>query len=96
MNIAVKDTEIKDLRQRVEVLEEQVDTNSAYERRDALIISGNIPAATINENFNNIVTILLKNGVKLRLRPDDISTAHRIGKKPISHAPDKRSIIFKL
>ena len=95
-NIAVKDIEIKDMRQRVDVLEEQVDASSAYERQDTLIISGNISAATINEKCSNIVTSLLKNGVKLQLRPDDISTAPRIGKKPISHAPDKRSIIFKL
>ena len=96
LNIAFKDTEIKDLQQRVDVLEEQVDANSAYERRETLIISGNIPAATINGNCSNIVTSLLKNDVKLQLRLDDISTADRIGKKPISHAPDKRSIIFKL
>jgi len=86
----------KNLNKRVSSLEHQVDRNSQYERRDCLIISGNLPPATPNENCNAIVRKLLKDQTHLVLNETDISTAHRIGNKPLENHQDKRSIIFKL
>ena len=87
---------VSNLKTRVSKLEEQVDANSAYERRDALIISGDIPEAAPGENCNNLVRSLLREQIKINLNADDISVAHRIGRKPKTQGPDKRNLIFKL
>jgi hypothetical protein len=39
---------------------------------------------------------LVKEKLKLNILPTDISTAHRIGRKPVNQQPDKRNIILKL
>ena len=67
--------------------------NSAYECRDTLIISGDVPAVNDNKNCYHIVTTLLHNGIRLQLHPDGISTAHYIGRKPALPSTDKRGII---
>ena len=34
--------------------------------------------------------------LKLNVNPNDISTCHRLGRKPVSQGPDRRKIIVKL
>lgn len=98
-----KNEEVEELKSRVSTLEAKldkleadVDTNDAYERRDTLIVSGNIPPATDGENCNTIIRKLLSEQCQLNIQATDISTAHRLGVKPKSQGPDKRNIIFKL
>ena len=87
---------VKVMHDRIEKLEEIVDNNSSYERRDTLVISGDIPPAKENENCATIVSELVREQLSLNLKREDISTAHRIGRKPLPGKVDKRGIIFKL
>ena len=96
--IEVLQQQLSTLQDKVTSLENQIDSNSAYDRRETLVLSGNIPPVNPNENCNNIVRKIIKDQTHLIINDVDISTAHRLGRKPDagSHAPDKRSIIFKL
>ena len=99
-----KNTEITAIKAKVSVLEDEIvylkdnlDSADAYERRDAIIISGNdIPVVTNGEISSNIVCDLVKSKLHVNMLPTDISTSHRLGKKPNSQAPDRRRIIVKL
>lgn len=84
------------LESRVEWLEDQVDSNSAYERRDTLILSGALPAVQQDERCDELVRQLVRDQLRINLHETDISTAHRLGKKPKQQGPDHRRIIFKL
>ena len=86
---------IKKLEKRVSHLEEQLDETNSYERRDTLVISGQIPEVREGEDCNKIVRELLKD-IRLSVPATEISTAHRLGRKPINGRPDHRNIIFKL
>ena len=100
--LADKEQQISDLtssvgklEKRVALLEEAVDDNQAYERRDTLILSGNIPEVRANEDCNFLVRKLLSEKIGVAISEEDISVAHRIGKKR-DRGPDKRNVIFKL
>jgi len=87
---------IQSLESRIQKLEESADDASAYERRDTLIMSGNVPPVLPGEDCKKIVIDLLKNGCNLIIGPQDISVAHRVGSKPKRQGPDLRKIMFKL
>ena len=62
-----------------------------------MIFSGNsVPEASHGEICSNIIQKLVQDELKIKLKPEDISVAHRLGKKPINQVPDKRGIIVKL
>lgn len=102
--MAAKNTEIDELKAQVSALKKTVsklegtiDDQDAYERRDTIIISGNsLPEATRGEISSNVVCQVLKDRLKVELPPNEISTAHRLGKKPPTQTPDKRPFIIKL
>ena len=87
---------VENMRDKIDSLEMQIDSNSAYDRRDTLILSGNIPDSTLEENCKSIVRNIIKDQARLIINENDISTAHRLGRKPDHLSRDKRSIIFKL
>ena len=89
-------SEVASLQNQVLKLENLVDESDAYERRDTLIFSGPaIPLVSQTENCSNLIQKLAKDELNCIVSPTDISTAHRLGKKPISQRPDRRSIIVK-
>jgi len=94
--IIASKTEIGELKTKIEKLENQIDDNNAYERRDTLVLSGNIPPSTNDENCKSIIINKIRDELHMNINANDISIAHRIGPKPKTQAPDKRSIIFKL
>ena len=102
--LRAKQHEIDQLKEKVAVLENHVsklqnciDDQEAYERRDCLVLSGlAIPEFTIGENSSNVVRDLIQNKLKIHLNEADISLAHRIGPKPIVQGQDKRKIMVKL
>ena len=82
-----------------EKLNEKGDNEDAYSRRDCVVLSGNgIPEATDGEIKSNVAINVFKNVLKLNVSPNDISTCHRLGRKPVSQGPDRRKnkIIVKL
>ena len=89
-------SEVSTLEKKVSTLEEKIDENEAYERRDTLILSGkSIPHGSPNENSLEVVRKVLNDHLQYVLSPTDVSTAHRLGKKPVSQRLDNRSIIIK-
>ena len=87
--------EVSGLKDRVSGLEAQIDDVDQYERRDTVIISGPaLPPETTMENCANVAITTFKEQLKVNIRPEDISVAHRLGKK----APQRstRPIIVKL
>ena len=89
-------TEVTDLKKKISKLEEKVDDQDAYERRDTLIFSGSsLPAVNPGENCTEIVKNLVQNEFQLIIATTDVSVSHRLGKKPTNQRPDKRNIIVK-
>ena len=80
----------------VELMKTNIDSNNQYERLDTLIISGpELPIACDTENSKLIIQDLLRRECNFNLAVNDISTAHRIGRKPAG-GEDRRNLIFKL
>ena len=89
-------TEVSDLKKQVSSLEEKIDEQDAYERRDTLIFSGSsIPVFNAGENCPELVKNLVQNEFQLIISPTDISVSHRLGRKPTNQRPDKRNLIVK-
>ena len=85
------------LKTKLHRMEEKVEDADAYERRDTLIFSGEaIPVVTDGEVCSKIVCNLTKDKLKINIKLADISSAHRVGKKPPTQRPDRRNIIVKL
>ena len=90
-------SEVKTLKDEVGKLKLLVDDADCYERRDTIILSGNkVPASLSGENCVNVVKSLVQQELKIEISPNDISTAHRLGRKPNTQGDDKRSLIVKL
>lgn len=87
---------VDELRSRMNHLEEQVDGQDSYGRRETLIVSGNVPIARDGENCGAIVRDIVKRTLNINMKDTDISVAHRIGRIPRTGGSDTRSIIFKL
>ena len=84
------------LKKRILALEDRIEENEAYERRDTLIISGSsIPPAQENENCSLAVRNLFKDKLNVVVSEGDISVSHRLGAKMNSQRQDKRSFIVK-
>ena len=89
--------ELGDLKKTVNKLEEMIDSQDSYERRDTIILSGNdIPEVSTGEICSNIVHDIIQSKLRIQLAPNEINTAHRLGPKKQSQGPDKRPIIVKL
>lgn len=79
-------------------LEVKVDDSEAYERRDTVILSGeSVPTVpSTGEITSNVACDLIQSKLRILVAPSDISVAHRIGRRSITQAADRRSIIVKL
>ena len=72
-------------------LEDQLDDNDSYERRDTVILSGQkLPVQTLNESTQNLVCRLIKDNLDVNINAEDISTVHRLDNRG-----DKKCIIVK-
>ena len=89
--------ENKILHSKLEKVEEKIDAEDAYERKDSLILSGEkIPAFDNNENVLTSTVKLLKDNLNYILHPTEISVLHRLQeKKNRQGAPDHRDIYVK-
>mgnify|MGYP000120833202 CR=1 FL=1 len=88
--------EVNTLKNKIGKLEERVDDGDAYERRDALVITGDgVPKSANGESCKEIVSTLLRRDLKIHINGSDISTSHRYGAKPPTQKPDNRGIIVK-
>ena len=91
------ESEVKFLKEKVTQIERLADDADAYERRDTIIFSGPaIPEVSNRENCTTLLQDIIRKKLNFNLAATDINTVHRLGPKPNSQAPDKRSIILKL
>ena len=89
-------TEIFQLKKKVDVLEQRIEQNDSYERRDSVIISGKaVPPVQRDENCLDLTCQLVKEKLNVIISPSDISIAHRLGEKKATQGPDQRDIIIK-
>ena len=94
--ISSLETTVADLTRRVSKLEENVDDQEAYERRDTLVISGKkLPQVSQDENCPLLVQKIVSENLGLVISPQDISVSHRIGAPARTQRPDQRKIIVK-
>ena len=92
-----QEQEISNLKRRLSTLEDQADDADVTERQNSVVVSGNgIPESIANENLIDIACKIAKQDLKVNLDPKEITTAHRIGRKPTSPSTDKRPILIKL
>lgn len=86
--------ELTELKTKVQDLELNIENVDLYERRDTIIISGQlIPEENRQENTNNIIINVIKENLRLNISDNDINVSHRIGSP---HSQRKRPIIVKL
>ena len=84
------------LQKRIVVLEDRIEENDLYERRDTLIFSGeNMPVRESNENSAEVISELLKKQLNMTIGLNDISVSHRLSGKSASQRIDRSSIIAK-
>ena len=95
--ISALNEQVDFLKARVIKLENSIDDEDAYVRRDTVIFSGSsVPEVKNGEICSNLIHDLVRDKLKINLNHNDISVAHRIGKKPINQGTDKRGIMVKL
>ena len=86
-------SEVSTLKKKVSKLENALDDEDAYVRRETIIFNGSaIPPSQSGEICNNEIRKVIKEKLKIELLASDISVAHRAGKKPNNQAPDRRGI----
>ena len=87
--IAALEGEVRCLKKSLAKLEERVEDNDSYERRDTLVFSGPaVPPPTATEKCSETVVEVLKRKLDVNISKEEISIAHRHGK-------EKKSIIVK-
>ena len=77
-------TECTKLQARCQELEEKLDASEAYSRKDSIIISGDLPAVSSQENLKELSVELLNRKLpECKVEAQDISICHRLQtKKP--------------
>ena len=86
----------KTLHERIEDLEEKLDNEDAYVRRESLIFSGDAVYANHQEtDCIKIIQKLLREKLNIEIKKEDISVSHRLGPKLASQAQDRRSIVTR-
>ena len=94
--IATLSNDVTNLKHKITRLENTLDEEDAYIRRETIILSGTcVPEVTNGEICSNIVQKLVKDKLRIQLNDNDISVAHRLGKKPVTQGSDKRGIVVK-
>ena len=84
------------LHERVLQLENKVDDEDAYIRRETLIFSGDAVIPTTSETTcSEIVIKQIKDKLKINITPGDISVTHRLGPQSAQQGPERRSITAK-
>ena len=87
---------VSDLRIYNTELSDRVDELETRERGSSLIISGkNVPLAVDRENVSGVAAETIRNMLRCEVKQSDLIEAYRVGKKPATQKPDRRSLIIK-
>ena len=86
--------QISDLKEQVENFATHIDSVEQYERNDTVVISGPaLPPESSHENTKSLVVSVVKEHLKLVMKEEDISVAHRLGP---ARQGGQRPVIVKL
>lgn len=83
---------INELQNKYNDIEDMLDEQEQYSRRNCLVVYG-VPE-TDHENTNNIAMGIIKNNLNIDVRPGDIDRSHRLGPKS-NERGKPRGIIIK-
>ena len=84
------------LQEKLTMQEEKIEYILQNRHKNSLVMSGDIPEFTNEENSANVITNTIRDKLGLTLQPGTISAAHRVGAPPQNGTPDKRPIKFTL
>ena len=77
-------------------MENLIDDEDAYVRRESLILSGtSVPPAANGEICANVAHQVLKNKMKFEINPNVITVSHRLDPKPQNQAGHKRPLVIR-
>ena len=84
---------------KIQEVQDALDSTNQYARRGALTLSGKgdtMPVFANTEDSKQIVINLIQTHTGITLAPNEISIAHRLGRKKDDTTNDRRSIRFRL
>ena len=82
------------LQEQLPRVQENIDDNEAYERRDCLVFSRSaIPPSENGKLCINTVKTLVEDELKIKISTWNISVTHRLGRKRESQGPDRRPLV---
>lgn len=85
---------VKELERKLEDIEEKFEDCEATTRINSIVISGdNLPPVSQGEIPVNVAQSIILNKCKLNLQPSDVVSAFRLGVKPRTQGPDRRSLL---
>ena len=88
--------ELANVKNKCKKMENLIDDEDAYVRRESLIFSGSmVTNADKNENCSTFIRDKIKDKMRIILKPEDISVTHRLGAKPANQGPDTRPITVR-
>ena len=86
--------QVDELQKHVIKLEDSIDDTDAVSRLDQVVVSGaDLPVVRENEDTKNIITDLFRSKLRFQCSGGEIVNATRLGPKPKSQKPDRRSIL---
>ena len=95
-SINVLKSEVGFMKAKVSKLENLIDDEDAYIRRESLILSGSaVPSYQNDEISSNVARQVIKDKLKIVVQPNEISVCHRLGPKPMNQAPDSRPLTVR-
>ena len=90
-------SQLVELQSELKRVKNDMDEADSYERRDCVILSGNLlPPVSPDEDCSKVFVDTLKKELKMNINVGDLNTVHRLGPKPLGPGNDTRKIIAKL
>ena len=80
--IASLQDKVTSLETQVQALQNSIDDNDTYERRDCVVLSGSsVPVFETGEICTYLARELIAQKLKINIPPSEISVAHRLGRR---------------
>ena len=90
------ETEVVTLKDRISKLEERIQCNDSYERRDTLVFpDSTIPTPSNSENCTQLVTGLIQEHLQVLLQQTEVSVCHTLLSRSNSDTLHKQNVIIK-
>lgn len=102
--IAIKDAKISELERDLITLKKEnvdlrdrIDDVEASQRNDTVVMSGDlVPDGSPNEATTEVFAGVIKEHLKIKMAPEDVCDAFRVGRRTLKQGSDRRNILIKL